>query len=86
MNFDDPTAELLIEKSFISNGNPKEIYGTADTLIDRHDERIFISNFSKKPVTISAGQVLGSVKNPSSWLDKKGQFSESQRLDAEKKT
>ena len=85
MNFDDPTSELLIEKSLTSNGNPEEIYGTADTLVDRHDGRIFVSNFSKKPVTISAGQVLGSVRNPSSWLDKKGQFSEPQKLDAEKK-
>ena len=85
-NFNGTTPDLLVERSFISNGNSEELFGTADTLISRNDSRIFVSNFSKKPVSISAGQVLGSIKNPSSWLDKKAQLSESQKQDAEKRT
>ena len=86
VNFDDPTSTLFIERSFVSNGNPEELYGCGDTLIDHKDGRIFVSNFSKNPVTIPAGQVLGLTRNPSSWLAGENKFVESQRQDAESRT
>ena len=85
IDFNNPTSTLFVERSFISNGNPEELYGCTDTLIDRSDSRIFISNFSKNTITIPAGQVVGLARNPSSWLDKAGQFSESEKRDAEKR-
>lgn len=36
-------------------------------------------------IMIPAGQVVGLARNPSSWLDKAGQFSESEKWDAEKR-
>lgn len=84
VDFDNPTSTLFIERSFISNGNPEELYGTTDTLINRSDSQLFVSNFSKNTITILTGQVLGLARNPSSWLDKEGKFSESQRQDVEK--
>ena len=83
VNFNHPTSTLLVERSFISNGNPDKLYGSADTIIDRNDSRIFVSNFSKNPITVPAGQVLGIARNPSSWLDHENQFSELQKRDAE---
>lgn len=77
------TSTLLVERSFISNGNPDELYGSADTIIDRNDSRIFVSNFSKNPITVPAGQVLGIARNPSSWLDNENKFSELHKKDAE---
>ena len=85
-NYDNSARTLFVERSFLSNGNPEDLYGSADTLVDNGDSRIFVSNFSKKPISIGAGQVLGQVRNPSSWLDKEGQLSESQRQDAESRT
>ena len=74
---------LLIERSFMSNGNPEELYCNTDTLINRDDSRIFVSNFSKSPITIPAGQVLGLARNPASWLDDKNKFLDSQKREAE---
>ena len=85
VDFDNPTSTLFIERLFISNGNPEELYGTTNTLINQSDSQLFVSNFSKNTITILTGQVLGLARNPSSWLDKEGKFSESQRQDAEKR-
>ena len=85
VDFDNPAPSLFIERSFMSNGNAEELYGITDTLIDRDDGRIFVSNFSKNPITISAGQILGIARNPSSWLDRKDRYSSTQRLAAERR-
>ncbi|EDR10742.1 uncharacterized protein LACBIDRAFT_324609 [Laccaria bicolor S238N-H82] len=81
----DSTSTIFVERSFLSNGNAEELYGIADTLVDRDDSRVFVSNFSKNPITIPAGQVLGTAKNPSSWLDKKDCYSSTQKQDAERR-
>lgn len=85
VDFDDPVSTLFVERSFVSNGNAEELYGTTDTLIDRDDCKVFVSNFSKTPVTIPAGQILGIARNPSSWLDKKDRYSDSQKQNAERR-
>ena len=84
-DFDDPTSTIFIERSFMSNGNTEELYGITDTLIDHDDSRVFVSNFSKNSITIPAGKVLGMVKNPSSWLDKKDCYSSTQKQDAKRR-
>ena len=38
-------------------------------LIQRQQPQLHVNNFSKNPVTIQQGQLLGHARNPNSWLD-----------------
>ena len=78
-NFATDSDTMFIEKNLATNGGPEDVYGCADTLIDRKLPFVFISNFSKKPVLISAGQVIGQGHDPSTWLDSEGKFTKDQR-------
>ena len=69
---------LLVEKRLATNGGPEEVYGCADTLITENSPFVHISNFSKKPVVIAAGQIIGQGHSPSTWLDKATEFTNEQ--------
>ena len=75
-NFAKNSELLFIEKNLATSGGPEEIYGCGDTLVSKESPFIYVSNFSRKPITIPAGQVLSQGWDPSSWLDKESQFSE----------
>lgn len=69
---------LLVEKRLATNGGPEEVYGCTDTLITENSPFVHISNFSKKPVVIAAGQIIGQGHSPSTWLDKATEFTNEQ--------
>ena len=69
LNFPAGSDSAYIEKIFISNRGEEEIYASPDSLISREDSSLKISNFSRFPVRIHEGQVLGYAHNPAQWLD-----------------
>ncbi|KAJ6526373.1 hypothetical protein B0H19DRAFT_906723, partial [Mycena capillaripes] len=48
--------------------NEDDFYGAADTLISKDKPVLHVANFSKMPVVISPGQVVGTARNPRTWL------------------
>jgi hypothetical protein len=70
---------LFVERKLMTHGNENDIYGSADSLISRSNPIVHVANFSKKPVIITEGQVLGISKNPKTWLDKMEKFSPEQQ-------
>ena len=77
-NFDQDSSHLFIEKRLTTNGGPEDIYGCADALITKDAPFVYISNFSQKPVTITAGQVISQGYDPSTWLDNEDKFTQEQ--------
>lgn len=77
-NFAENSDILFVEKELITSGGAEDVYGCADTLLSRKSPFVYVSNFSRKPITISAGQAISQGHNPSTWLDRKGQFTESE--------
>ena len=73
-NFCKKSDLLFVEKNLVTSGGAEDIYGCADTLISKESPYVYISNFSRKPVTISAGQAISQGQDPLTWLDKEGQF------------
>ncbi|KAK7059402.1 hypothetical protein R3P38DRAFT_3522434 [Favolaschia claudopus] len=78
-NFPKNQDSLFVERKIASNGNEDDFYGAADTLISKEKPVLHVANFSKMPVVITAGQVLGTARNPKSWLDKLNKFSPAQQ-------
>ena len=75
-NFANNSDHLFVEKQLATSGGPEDMYGCADTLITKKSPFVYLSNFSKKPITISAGQAISRGRNPSTWLDKMSQFTD----------
>ena len=73
-NFVGERNRLIVEKRLATNGGPEDVYGCADTLISKDSPYVYVSNFSRKPVNISAGQVISQGHSPSVWLDEEGRF------------
>ena len=46
------------------SGGPDNIYSCGDTLVSKQSPFIYVSNFSKKPITIPMGQVISQGQNP----------------------
>ncbi|THU78231.1 hypothetical protein K435DRAFT_612405, partial [Dendrothele bispora CBS 962.96] len=61
------------------SANPDDVYGAADTLISKARPVLHVANFSKRPIVVNVGEVLGKCHNPDSWLDKSHRLSRSQR-------
>jgi Reverse transcriptase (RNA-dependent DNA polymerase) len=61
--------EVYIERVLHSNRGVEDFYGISDSVITRQQPQLFVNSFSKSPVTIHQGQLLGHARNPSSWLD-----------------
>ena len=78
-NFATNSDYLFVEKKLATNGSAEDVYGCADMLITKKAPYVYVSNFSKKPVNITAGQTISQGYNPSIALDKEGQFTHSQR-------
>ena len=72
--FIENSKHLLVEKKLATNSGPEDIYGCTDTLISKEAPFVFISNFSKKSVTVPAGQILSQGHNHLTWLNKGNQF------------
>lgn len=77
-NFTTDSNHLLVEKKLATNGSPEDLYGCADTLITKEAPFVYISNFSKKPVNVSAGQAISQGCNPSASFNKKNRFTKGQ--------
>ncbi|KAK1215716.1 hypothetical protein PQX77_021659 [Marasmius sp. AFHP31] len=61
---------LYIERHIQMVQNEDQVHGSPDSLIMRADPCLLVSNFSRFPVVIAAGQSLGTSHNPATWLDK----------------
>ena len=70
------TQSAYIEKIMLSNRGEEDWYGIPDSLITKDRLTLPISNFSRFPVHIHAGQIIGYVHNPSSWLNRPEDLSE----------
>ncbi|KAE9382998.1 hypothetical protein BT96DRAFT_893100, partial [Gymnopus androsaceus JB14] len=75
-HFPESCESLFVERCLRHNGNTDDIYGAADTLVSRQNPGLHVSNFSKAPVIIAAGEVLGTGHDPRSWLDKAHRMSQ----------
>lgn len=73
-NFVNNSEFLFVEKELATIGSPEDIYGCSDTLVSKESPFVYVSNFSRKPITIPAGQALSQGWDPSSWLDRERQF------------
>jgi hypothetical protein len=75
---------LFVERKIDIAGNPDNVFGSADSLISRSHPFIHVANFSSSPVVISEGQLMGTSRNPHSWLDRRRNLSKSQeqRIDS----
>ena len=79
-NFAKNSELLFIEKNLAMSGGPEDVYGCSDTLVSKESPFVYVSNFSRKPITIPAGQILSQGWNPSNWLDKERHFSKKERI------
>ncbi|KAJ3726528.1 hypothetical protein DFJ43DRAFT_1001997, partial [Lentinula guzmanii] len=69
---------MYVERYIQTNGNFDEPFGIADTFISRLRPVLHVANFSKAPITIAQGQLLGHARNPSKWLTKSSEMSPNQ--------
>ena len=67
---------LFVEEIFSSNQNLEDVYAAPDSLIDKENPILQVSNFSSTAVTVKIGQVLGKARNPENWLDRPSKYSE----------
>src|SRR6267154_4441118 len=67
---------LYVEKVFLTNRNPDDVYPPPDSLILKSNPRLHVANFSATSTTIEIGQVLRIGHNPSSWLNRIGKYSQ----------
>jgi hypothetical protein len=51
--------------------NIEDCYGSPDSIISSKDPFLAVANFSKKSISVPAGQILAIKRNPSSWLNTK---------------
>ena len=58
--FPPNTTSLLVERQIISNKNEDEVFGMGNTLIDRDTPVLHVANFTKSPLVIPIGEVLGA--------------------------
>jgi hypothetical protein len=75
-NFPEKSDSLFVEKVFSSNRNLEDVYAAPDSLIDKENLILQVSNFSSTAVTVQVGQVLGKARNPENWLDRPSKYSE----------
>ena len=75
-NFAKDSELLLLEKSLATSGGPEDVFGCGDTQVSKGSPFVYVSNFSRKPISITMGQAISQGQNPQTWLDKGDQFSE----------
>lgn len=69
---------LFVERKIESAGNPDNVFGSADSLISRSKPFLHVANFTLTPIIVSEGQLMGTSRNPDTWLDKKRNFNSQQ--------
>ena len=77
-NFTQNSNHLFIEKRLATNSRPENIYGCADTLVAKESLFVYVSNFSQRPIIITAGQVISQGHDPSDWLNSENQLMKEQ--------
>ncbi|KAK1221859.1 hypothetical protein PQX77_015329 [Marasmius sp. AFHP31] len=76
--------EVFVERNVAATGaNWEESYGVPDSLIDCTNPHLVVSNFSRAPLCIPKGEILGYGHNPKTWLDKEHRLSNEQKRRAE---
>ncbi|KZP09593.1 hypothetical protein FIBSPDRAFT_700583, partial [Athelia psychrophila] len=60
--------------------NAEDVYAAPDSIITKDRAKLHIANFSPGNVTIQPGQILGTGRNPHTWLDRKEKYSATQKV------
>jgi len=68
---------LFVERKLLCSGNADNVFGSPDSMISMSQPRLHVSNILTRPITITAGQILGIARNPRNWLDHENIMSES---------
>jgi len=74
--FPNCSETLFVERRLLSLGNAENMYGSLDSMISVDQPYLHVSNFSDRPITVAAGQILGTARNPCNWLDQGNKVSE----------
>lgn len=77
LDLPDSWDKVFVEKNITTNEAMDLIYGNPDVLLSTNKPFIHIANFSKYPITIPEGHVIGIVHNPRTWLDRSFRGSDS---------
>ena len=64
----------------------EDCYGPPDSIITRKDPYLAVTNFSKRAITIPAGQALAIKRNPSTWLQRKDKASPTTKEDMSRRS
>ena len=75
VNFPSGSNSLYVEKVFLTNRNPDDVYAPPDSLILKENPKLHVANFSASAITVQIRQVLGKGHNSNSWLDHIGKYS-----------
>lgn len=70
-SFPQYKAVLFVERRLLYVNSPDQAYGAPDTLINSEDPFLHVSNFSTSYVTVAKGALLGTCRDPETWLDNK---------------
>ena len=82
-NFPSGGQDLFVERIFAASKNPDDVFGSAHTLISKAMPKIHVANFSKKPLVLPKGEVLGMGHDPRTWLAPTRALSPADRARAE---
>ena len=66
---------VFMEKLFFNGRSMEDVYAAPDSLIPREKPQVHITNFTKYPIAIHQGQVIGTKHNPKTWLTQQDQCS-----------
>ena len=61
-------AEGFIDRAFNTHRSEEDIFAIADSVIDRNNPRIQVSNLSSQPVRLQGGEVIAYMHDPRSYL------------------
>lgn len=70
-NFGKFPNSLYVEKVINFRTNPEDAFGCPDSLILKECPFLHVSNFSKVPLVIEEGEILGTARKTENWLDQR---------------
>lgn len=65
---------LFVERRFMTDRSGNPCIAIPDSMIDKSNPYLHVSNLGDIPFTVTTNQVVGLVKNPRAWLDQDAQY------------